>query len=249
MRSLFAIATLFLGISTTNADWVDNFAGGTAEQGWMFGSLPEDSSFTSSFSAGSDGHLLLADSSFVTGNASGGALAVFGFVPQTFSEPGILVRGVLNPTTESLTGNVGVLAYLNPLTTSTYGLTIGYGGSGDLDLTKTIGGETTPLQSITIADFDATASYTVELKVVGDSLRGRVFDDNNVLLHSLFATDATPFTSGFAGVVVQRGVTDPTLRGTFGSVSATAVPEPASLAILSAMGMIPCIKRYRKRSA
>jgi len=246
MRSLLAIATLFLGFSTTNADWVDNFGGGTAEQAWTFGSLPGGSSFTSSFNSGSGGHLLINSP---TGVGSGGAAAVFGFVSQAFSDPGVVVRGVLNPTQESLMRNVGVLAYLNPATTSTYGLTIGYGGSGDLDLTKTIGGETNTLQSITIADFDPTASYTVELKVVGNSLRGRVFDDNDTLLHSLFATDDTPFTSGFAGVVVQRGLADATLRGTFGSMSATAVPEPASFVILGAVAMIPCVKRYRKRIA
>jgi len=67
------------------------------------------------------------------------------------------------------------------------------------------------LQSITIADFNPTASYTVELKVVGNLLRGRVLDDNNNLLHSLAATDATPFTSGFAGVVVQRDPSDAVL--------------------------------------
>lgn len=246
MRSLLATASLFFCFSTTNADWVDNFVGGVPEQTWTFGSLPVGSSFSSSFNAGSGGHLLVASP---TGVGGGGAAAVFGFVSQAFNDPGIVVRGVLNPTQESLMRNIGVLAFLNPETTSTYGLTIGYGGSGDLDLTKTVAGTTTTLQSISIADFNPNASYTVELKVVGNSLRGRVFDDSDALLHSLSATDATPFTSGFAGVVVQRDLTDTTLRGTVGSMSATAVPEPASFVILSAIAMIPCVNRYRKRIA
>jgi len=245
MRLLIAVSCLVIGFSTANADWVDNFSGGIAEQTWQFGSLPNGSSFSSSFNAGSGGHMLI-DSP--TGVGLGGAAAVFGFVQQNFNNPGISVRGVLNPTQENLMRNVGVLAYLNPLTTSTYGLSISYGGAGDLDLTKTVAGTTTTLQTISIANFNPTATYSLELKVSGVSLRGRVFNDNDVLLHSVFATDNTPFTSGFAGVVVQRDLADPTLRGTIGSMSATAVPEPASFAILAAAAIVPCVNRYRKRA-
>jgi hypothetical protein len=116
MRSLLAIATLFLGLSTANADWVDNFGGGVAEQSWTFGALPDGFSFSSSFNAGDGGHLLVASPTAV---GAGGAAAVFGFVSQSFGAPGVMIRGVLNPTQESLMRNIGVLAYLNPATTST----------------------------------------------------------------------------------------------------------------------------------
>jgi hypothetical protein len=137
-----------------------------------------------------------------------------------------------------------VLAHLNPGTLTGYAFTIDY-QEGNIDLTRiNAGGATQALISGSITGFSNTTSYDLQLTVSNGNLVGQVFNSSGSLLTSIQAADTT-YSSGFAGIVASRDVTDPTLLGTFGRV--TAVPEPSSLlAVLSVVGAFAVANRYRR---
>jgi energy-converting hydrogenase Eha subunit B len=104
------------------------------------------------------------------------------------------------------------------------------------------------LESGSITGFSRTASYDLQLTVFNGNLVGQVFNSSGSLITSIQAADTAAYTSGFAGIVASREVGDPTLLGTFGSV--TAVPEPSSLlAVLSVVGTFAINARYRRKRA
>ena len=176
---------------------------------------------------------------------SGGAAAVFGVVNEVFDSP-IRVRAVVNPNNaDDLWLNVGILAHMNPVSGDGYSLTIKYNEvSHSVDISKVAGGEVDGLVHEGIPGFSPTATYILELDVVGTYLTGRVYDTADNLLLTLSAVDDTPYTSGVAGILAQRDETDPTLLGVFGMVS--AVPEPSSL-LLVALGVLALALRRRRR--
>lgn len=241
MRHLrFATAVLVLfAASSTHAAWIDTFAGGTAQQSWVYAGLPDASSFTSSYF--SDGVQLESNIPVTIG----GAAAVFGVVNEVF-DSNVRVRAVVNPDNASGLGqNVGVLAHLNPVTANGYSFTIRYeDGKHSADISRITNGNVAELGTTGIPNFSTTATYILELDVVGTHLTGRVYDTDEDLLLTLSAIDATPYTSGVAGIAAQRDPADSTLLGVFGMVS--AVPEPASLLLL-VLGVLALTPRRRHR--
>ncbi len=235
MRVVQSVLTgLILAVASplASADWVETFSDGTTEQNWLFGSIPDGSSFDQSVS---NNELLLESTTPV---GSGGAAAAYGLVfDDNFDGPGVSVRSALNPNGIQLNDNIGVLGNIgtdpDTFNFNGYALTIGYGGSGDIDLSRIEDGAVTGLDSVAINDFEATNSYTVELNAVGSQLTGFLLDEDDNVLHTLSATDESPWTSGIAGVVADRAVGDTSdLRGAVGTTSATSVPEASSLAAL-----------------
>ena len=245
MKYVIALLTLGFCSVVANADWIDEFTGGTPQQVWTFGGLPNNN-FTPSYSANNNGYLQLGSSVAV----GAGPAAVFGFVASESFSPQVSVRTSLNPNGSSLlTRDIGVLAHLNPAQLTGYAFTIDY-QEGNIDLTRiNAGGTTQPLStgSITGLGFSNTASYDLQLTVSNGNLVGQVFNSSGSLLTSIQAADTT-YSSGFAGIVASRDVADPTLLGTFGRV--TAVPEPGSLlAVLSVVGAFAVANRYRRNRA
>ncbi|MDZ7617181.1 MAG: PEP-CTERM sorting domain-containing protein [Patescibacteria group bacterium] len=240
----FAVAVLVLfTASSTRAAWVDTFAGGTPQQTWVYAAQPDGSNFTASYF--SDG-VRLESTAAITGQPGGGAAAVFGVVNKVF-DSSVSVRAVVNPDGEDdLWLNVGLLAHLNPVLGNGYSLTIKYDeDTHSADISKITGGTTiVGLESEAIPGFSTTATYILELDVVGTHLTGRVYDTDENLLLTLSAIDPNPYTSGVAGILAQRDFGDPTLLGVFGMVS--AVPEPGSL-LLVVLGALALALRRRRR--
>ena len=241
MKYVIALLTLGFCSVAANADWIDEFTGGTPQQAWTFGGLPNNN-FTPSYSASNNGYLQLSSSVRV---GDGGPAAIFGFVATESFSPQVSVRTSLNPNGSALlTRDIGVLAHLNPGTLTGYAFTIDY-QEGNIDLTRiNAGGATQALISGSITGFSNTTSYDLQLTVSNGNLVGQVFNSSGSLLTSIQAAYTT-YSSGFAGIVASRDVTDPTLLGTFGRV--TAVPEPSSLlAVLSVVGAFAVANRYRR---
>jgi hypothetical protein len=243
MKYVIALLTLGFCSVAANADWIDEFTGGTPQQVWTFGGLPNNN-FTPSYSASNNGYLQLSSSVGV----GDGPAAIFGFVATESFSPQVSVRTSLNPNGSALlTRDIGVLAHLNPGTLTGYAFTIDY-QAGNIDLTRiNAGGATQGLSSGSITGFSNTTSYDLQLTVSNGNLVGQVFNSSGSLLTSIQAADTT-YSSGFAGIVASRDVTDPTLLGTFGRV--TAVPEPGSLlTVLSVVGAFALANRYRRNRA
>ena len=245
MKYVIALLTLGFCSVAANADWIDEFTGGTPQQVWTFGGLPNNN-FTPSYSASNNGYLQLSSSVAV----GAGPAAIFGFVATESFSPQVSVRTSLNPNGSALlTRDIGVLAHLNPAALTGYAFTIDYQGvNGNIDLTRiNAGGTTQLLSSGSISGFSNTTSYDLQLTVSNGNLVGQVFNSSGSLLTSIQAADTT-YSSGFAGVVASRDGTDPTLLGTFGRV--TAVPEPGSLlTVLSVVGAFALANRYRRNRA
>ena len=245
MKYVIALLTLGFCSVAANADWIDEFTGGTPQQVWTFGGLPNNN-FTPSYSASNNGYLQLSSSVGV----GDGPAAIFGFVAKESFSPQVSVRTSLNPNGSALlTRDIGVLAHLNPAALTGYAFTIDYQGvNGNIDLTRiNAGGTTQLLSSGSISGFSNTTSYDLQLTVSNGNLVGQVFNSSGSLLTSIQAAD-TAYSSGFAGIVASRDVADPTLLGTFGRV--TAVPEPGSLlAVLSVVGAFAVANRYRRNRA
>ena len=245
MKYVIALLTLGFCSVAANADWIDEFTGGTPQQVWTFGGLPNNN-FTPSYSASNNGYLQLSSSVGV----GDGPAAIFGFVATESFSPQVSVRTSLNPNGSALlTRDIGVLAHLNPAALTGYAFTIDYQGvNGNIDLTRiNAGGTTQLLSSGSISGFSNTTSYDLQLTVSNGNLVGQVFNSSGSLLTSIQAAD-TAYSSGFAGIIANRDGGDPTLLGTFGSV--TAVPEPGSLlAVLSVVGAFAVANRYRRNRA
>ena len=247
MKYVIALLTLGFCSVAANADWIDEFTGGTPQQAWTFGGLPNNN-FTPSYSASNNGYLQLSSSVAV----GAGPAAVFGFVATESFSPQVSVRTSLNPNGSALlTRDIGVLAHLNPGTLTGYAFTIDY-QEGSIDLTRiNAGGTTQGLSTGSVTGFSITTSYDLQLTVSNGNLVGQVFNSSGSLLTSIQAAD-TAYSSGFAGIVASRNAPDgggvggdPTLLATFGSV--TAVPEPGSLlAVLSVVGAFAVANRYRR---
>jgi len=247
MKYVIALLTLGFCSVVANADWIDEFTGGTPQQVWTFGGLTTagPTNITPSYSANNNGYLQLGSS---VGVGDGGPVAIFGFVATESFSPQVSVRTSLNPNGSSLlTRDIGVLAHLNPGTLTGYAFTIDY-QAGNIDLTRiNAGGATQGLSTGSISGFSNTTSYDLQLTVSNGNLVGQVFNSSGSLLTSIQAADTT-YSSGFAGIVASRDVTDPTLLGTFGRV--TAVPEPGSLlTVLSVVGAFALANRYRRNRA
>lgn len=240
--TIFSLLLICVSAACARAGFVDEFTGGVPQQSWTFGAPPPPTGgpFTQAYSANNGGYLELG----TTQAAGVGASAIFGFVAENFAAPGVVVRATLNPNNAALSRDVGILANLNPAQLNAYGLTIDY-IAGQVDMTVISGGNAVNLGSaVTIPNFVATNSYDVELEIAGGVVTGRVYDAANTLLQTLTANN-NQFTSGFAGVVVNRDAPDATVLGTWGRVSATAVPEPGVGAFLAA-GLLPLLALRRR---
>lgn len=257
MRVFLTTLVLCLAsVSTAFADWVDDFTGGVPQQTWIFGAVPNGFQYTTNFNSGSGGYLEIGSNLPV---GAGGAAAVFGVVNDVFAGPGVRVDSRLNPTGANLETNVGVLANLvadvpNGVATG-YVATITYGqggsanpASGALTITKI----NSPTQQEMLIDgvipnFDPNSTYNISLQWHQGDLLGRVFDDQNNQLLSLSTFDSD-YAFGLAGVLLQRpwpGTSPDSMYGTWGSVSATAVPEPSTLVVLGAVSLLALGVRRR----
>lgn len=246
MRPLLCVILANLFCMTAQADWIDEFSGGLPQQAWTFGSVPDGSGYSPpSYSAANNGYMELRSDLAV---GSGGAASVAALVAgETFSS-NVTVRASLNPNGVILSQDIGVLANFDIATRTGYSFTLNY-DNGILDISRVLpqGFPQTLITRSIGTGFSQTASYDLQLSISNGSLVGEAFDSAGSLLATLNATDFN-HSSGVAGVVASRDVSDPTLLGTFGRVS--AVPEPSSLlAVLSALGAGALAKWKRRREA
>jgi hypothetical protein len=213
----------------------------SSPSGWTFGLFgPSDppGSGTATVTTGSPGHLTIE----AVGLESGGAAAGFYLRADTVFSQGTRIRSVLNPTTENLSRNVGLITNYSSgiLGPQAYIATITYGGTGSIDISRFSGGSPTNLGALpgTSYGWSPTSSYILEFTTTVDgSLTAQVFDPAApaIPLATLNATDPNPFSPGIAGLVVQRDAVGQQLKGTFGTTTA-AVPEPGSV-LLAAGGL------------
>ena len=223
-RCLLSLVLLFVTSPVAHAMWVDTFAGGAPQQTWVYAALPDGFSYTQSYF--SDGVQMESTSPVGTG-----AVAVFGVVPDMF-DSNVRVRAVVNPNNVSnLSRNLGVLAHMNPVTGDGYSFTIKYDDEDPtIDISKIEGAADDNLGHADVPGFSMTESYILELDVIGTHLTGRIYDSSENLLTTISAIDNDPYTSGYAGIATQRELTDSTLLGMFGMVS--AIPEPSSFLLV-----------------
>jgi hypothetical protein len=213
----------------------------TSQPDWTLGTVPTGSSATAAITAGSPGLLTLESTTGVS--VGGAAAAVYFNSAVSFTASGTRVQAVINPNAISTTNrNVGILAYLDPVGLNGYGLTIDY-DNGDLDLSRLTTGVASQIGSGVIPSFSATTTYEISL-VISNSLLTATASSGGSSLLDFSASDST-YTTGFAGVIVNRDVGDPTLRGSFGTVTA-AVPEPSTMALAS-MGLVAVAAAARSR--
>jgi hypothetical protein len=151
--------------AVATADWSDSFPNGVPEQAWLTDSLPGFSTYTQSFFA--DGQQLSSDRTV----ADNGAQIAYAYVNESFDgSQGLRVRSVINPTPQvpEMT-HTGVLAYLNPFTTSGYAVGVTWTspaeGERTLEINKSSFGGITFLGGAGIPGFDPTQSYLIEAEV------------------------------------------------------------------------------------
>lgn len=238
MRRIFAAAVLLglLGLLgapvQARADWVDNFDGGLAA--WTFGSVigqPDTFSATAA-----DGVLTLADPNAA---ATGGSLIGYGYRGGFYDD--VLVTGTINPTGTS-DANLGLAARADFASGSGYFLTYNP-TDGGLAITEATALTTQNLGETAIAA-DLESIY-MTFRLIGESLEARVFDQFGGTELAFLQAVNSDHSTGFAGVITQADSSSVPFNATWGSVSATAVPEPGSLALLAALGLYGARKRYR----
>lgn len=242
-RSLALLAAIVTLASIARADWVETFPGGTTTTTttWQFGLQPIGADASYGYFPG--GATLQSGSTF----AQGGALVAFNVVTSTFSgSPGVRTRAVVNPFSESvLSRNVGVLALFDDTTGDAYSLTVDY-LAGGLNLARITSGSIAVTASTSIVGFGSTTTYTLELDVSGSDALGRAYASGTSLVGNVAWPDPFPLSAGMSGIVAQRDVSDATLYGVYGTVSAVALPEPAAWA-LGAAGAAACLAWRRRQ--
>jgi autotransporter-associated beta strand protein len=242
-NSVATAIVLTLGSAVATADWSDSFPGGVPEQAWLTDSLPGFSTYTQSFFA--DGQQLSSDRTV----AENGAQIAYAYVNESFDgSQGLRVRSVINPTPQvpEMT-HTGVLAYLNPFTTSGYAVGVTWTspaeGERTLEINKSSFGGITFLGGAGIPGFDPTQSYLIEAEVspinsLGNQVvTARLYDMEetlvaeyaDILRQNFDPADpqaVSPLSSGRAGLLAWRSDSgsEGTLLGRWGTTSATLPP-------------------------
>lgn len=242
LLGLFA-ATLMLG-SFARADWIETFPSGTTSNTWQFGLQPSGNDASYGYFSG--GATLQSGSTY----PQGGALVTFNVVTSTFSgTTGVRTRAVVNPLGESvLSRNVGVMSLFDDTTGDAYALTVDY-VTGNLNLARITSGSITVTASTSISGFGTSNTYTLELDVTGSDASGRAFISGTALIANVAWPDPFPLAAGVSGIVAQREVTDPTLYGVYGTVSAVALPEPTTRLVMVAAVGLACLVWLRRDRA
>lgn len=174
-------------------------------------------------------------------NAAGAGGSLIGYGYRGGFYDNVLVTGTINPTGDS-DANLGLAARADFESGSGYFLTYNP-TNGGLAITEATSLDTENLGGTTIAT--GLESIYMTFRLMGESLEARGFDQfGGTELAFLQAVDSKHST-GFAGVITQADSQSVPFNATWGSVSATAVPEPGSLALLAALGLYGARKRYR----
>lgn len=239
---LLAIALIFTPIAhAAHADWIETFPSGTTTNTWQFGLQPPGTDGSYGYFSG--GATLQSGSTF----PQGGALVTFNVVTATFSAAtGVRTRAVVNPLGESiLSRNIGVMSLFDDTTGDAYTLTVDY-LAGGLNLARITSGSIAVTASTSIVGFGASNTYTLELDVSGSDASGRVYVSGTGLVGNVAWPDPFPLAAGVSGIVAQREVFDASLYGVYGTVSAVALPEPATCLV----GVSSCaaVLAWRRRA-
>jgi len=243
-RLLALFAAAFLLGSFAHADWIETFPSGTTTNTWQFGLQPTGNDASYGYFNG--GATMQSGSTF----PQGGALVTFNVVTSTFSgTTGVRTRAVVNPFGESvLSRNVGVMSLFDDTTGNAYALTVDY-LAGNLNLARITSGSITVTASTSIFGFGASSTYTLELDVTGSDASGRAFISGTGLIANVAWPDPFPLAAGVSGIVAQREITDPTLYGVYGTVSAVALPEPTTRVVMIAAAGLACLGWLRRDRA
>jgi hypothetical protein len=260
---VFAAALLAAFAPAARADWSDDFSGGTFNQPWVFlddgGSIPPNAT--------------LLDPSSNELIVEGDAIAALGGTVDQFA---VGVVGLANPAPYLFTdvrtsatvrsfphlnlaggitqGNNDAFVFVRvqgPPTLASYLLSLDF-ANGAVDLVHVVNPATLlGLDDATIAGFDPTATYRLELTAIGTQLTGNVYSSTDALLATVSATDGS-LTAGLSGVgaALNSDLPQPqiTLMSVvFDDVSSRAIPEPTTFALAGCAAALLGAAAIRRR--
>lgn len=248
---------LFAG--TAQADWYENFSGGTVHEAWAF--VGDKVSFGTDTS---QGYLLISNqrqafppynpilpptgASLVVGEVQGSANLFADGTVRALLNPG----GVADPTYQYTDDWLGLVIRSHAGSGTGYAAVLDLddgAGNSNLYLFRSDGNPTNPVplgadMGLTLS---TTTAYNLSLRAWGDGLLAELYDTGGTLLASVSATDSTYSDPGFGGVISAFDSTF--MLTTFDNVGAAfGVPEPASVVLmgLGGLGLMGFARRRRR---
>jgi hypothetical protein len=258
---VFVAAALAVLASSARADWVEHFDSGALNEPWVFlddaGNFPPDASDldTSGEELTFVGIPQLGVDQFLVGIVGIGEANP---LPYVFTDvvASTRVRALQNA---NLGGGVGLsnndmftFVRVQPNLAS-YLLSLDF-GTGSVDLVRVNSpANLTGLADTTIAGFDPSQTYRLELSAIGTQLTGNVYSSSDALLATVSAIDGT-FAAGFSGIgaalSTDTGQANTTfIAAAFDDVSSTTIPEPSSAALCAIGGAVLAGAAWRRRRA
>ena len=230
-------AIVLVSAGMANADWFDNFNGGTTHYTWSWSydgalvTLPQNDVYEISTYGTPPGW-----ATFGIGVVGGPGNSITNGTISADLNPGgqYTIDDVLGVVirADTLSGN-GYLAAVNPTT-------------GSFDLVRSDGMVLTGLADASLS-LSTTQEYRVSIDAWGADLEATLFDSGGGILATLSATDST-YASGFGGLFASYDPDAPLplLFAAFDNARFATIPEPTT-AILMGLGGLGLFGAARRR--